>query len=95
MLNPPVNGKIHGLFSRLLSVLPVPFKANLVFKDFQDSPVYSSTFQACKNPVMYQVGLGLISGLSLFLLYVWERQRHWQECTNMQAYLNLHCSPMQ
>ena len=40
VLNPPVNGKIQGLF-----------KANLIFKTFQDSPVYSSTFQACANPV--------------------------------------------
>ena len=40
MLNPPVIGKIRGLL-----------KANLVFKDFSRSPVYSSTFQACANPV--------------------------------------------
>ena len=34
-------------FSRPLSVFQVLFKANLIFKDLQDSPVYSSTFQAC------------------------------------------------
>ena len=44
-------------FSRPMSVFPVLFKANLIFKtfqnkfNFQDSPVYSSTFQACVNPV--------------------------------------------
>ena len=37
-------------FSRPLSVFPVLFKANFIFMDFQDSPVYSSTFQACANP---------------------------------------------
>ena len=37
-------------FSRPLSVFQVLFKANLVFKDFSDSPVYTSTFQACANP---------------------------------------------
>ena len=33
-------------FSRPLST----FKANLFSRTFQDSPVYSSTFQACGNP---------------------------------------------
>ena len=33
-----------------LSVFQVLFKANFIFKDFQDSHVYSSTFQACANP---------------------------------------------
>ena len=37
-------------FSRPLSVFQVLFKANFIFKDFQDSPVYSSTFQACVDP---------------------------------------------
>ena len=37
-------------FTRLLSVFQVLFKANFIFKDFQNSPVYSSTFQACANP---------------------------------------------
>ena len=52
MLNPSVKGKIQGVF-RPLSVFQVLFKANLIFKDliFQDSPVYSCTFQACENPV--------------------------------------------
>ena len=36
-------------FSRPLSVNS--FQGNFFFKDFQDSPVYSSTFQACANPV--------------------------------------------
>ena len=37
-------------FPRLWSVFQVLFKANFIFKDFQDSHVYSSTFQACANP---------------------------------------------
>ena len=50
VLNRLANGKIQD-FSRPLSVFQVLFKANFIFKDFQDSPVYSSTFQACANPV--------------------------------------------
>ena len=38
-------------FSSPLSVIQVLFKANFIFNDFQDSPVYSSSFQACANPV--------------------------------------------
>ena len=38
-------------FSRLLSVFQVLFRQILFSKTFQDSPVYSSTFQACANPV--------------------------------------------
>ena len=40
-------------FSRPLSVFQVLFKANLILRTFQDSPVYSSTFQACANPAVY------------------------------------------
>ena len=50
MLNPPVNGKIQGLF-KAFECFQVTFKANLIFKDFEDSPVYLSTFKACANPV--------------------------------------------
>ena len=35
-------------FSRLLS----DFQGNLIFKDFQESPLNSSTFQACAHPVI-------------------------------------------
>ena len=49
MLNSPVNGKIQGL-SRPLSVFQVLFKANVFSRTFRDSPIYSSTFQACANP---------------------------------------------
>ena len=38
-------------FSRPLNVFQVLFKVNFIFKAFQDSLVYSSTFQACANPV--------------------------------------------
>ena len=36
-------------FSRLLSYFPVFFKADL--RTFKESPLNSSTFQACVNPV--------------------------------------------
>ena len=39
-------------FSRPLSVFQVLFKANLFSSTFQDSLVYSSTFQACANPAL-------------------------------------------
>ena len=50
VLNPPVNGKIQGLFKDFEYFSSTFFEANLIFKDFQDKPVYSSTFQACANP---------------------------------------------
>ena len=50
MLTPPVNGKIQGLF-KAFQCFQVLFTANLIFKDFQDSLVYSSHFQACASPV--------------------------------------------
>ena len=40
-------------FSRPLNVFQALFKANLFSKTFQDSPIYSSTFQACVNPVKW------------------------------------------
>ena len=40
-------------FSRSFSVFQVLFKANLFSRTFQDSLVYSSTFQACANPGVY------------------------------------------
>ena len=42
-------------FSRLLSDFLVLFKAYLMFKDFSRSPLNSSTFQACANPVLYLI----------------------------------------
>ena len=38
-------------FSRPFSDFPLLFKADLIFKDFQESPLNSSIFQACANPV--------------------------------------------
>ena len=48
LLNPPVNGKFKD-FSWPLSLFQVLFKVNFIFKAFQASPVYSSTFQGCAN----------------------------------------------
>ena len=51
-------------FSRPLSAFKVFFKANLIFRTFQDCPVYSSTFQACANPVTVSKDNGAVnSGL--------------------------------
>ena len=50
VLNHLANGKIQGLF-KTFECFQVLFKAVFIFKDFQDSHVYSSTFQACANPV--------------------------------------------
>ena len=49
MLNPPANDKIQGLFKAFECFLST-FKAIYFPRTFQDSPVYSSTFQACTNP---------------------------------------------
>ena len=38
-----------------LSVFQVLFKANFVSRTFQDSPVYSSTLQACANPLYVKI----------------------------------------
>ena len=38
-------------FSRLSSVFQVLLRQILFSRTLQDSPVYSSTFQACANPV--------------------------------------------
>ena len=44
LLNPPENGKNQGLFKAFECF------SNTFQGKFQDSPVYSSTFQACANP---------------------------------------------
>ena len=53
MLNTPVNGNIQAIFKAFEFFFTVLFKANFYFsRTFQDSPVYSSTFQACAKPVI-------------------------------------------
>ena len=51
-LNPPVNGKIQGLF-KAFECFPVLFKANLFFKDFSRQccifKYFSSLCQPCTN----------------------------------------------
>ena len=39
-------------FSRLLSDFPVLFKADLISGTFHESPLTSSNFKACANPVI-------------------------------------------
>ena len=53
VLNPTVNGKFKD-FSRLLSVFQVLSRQILFSKTLQDSPVHSSTFQACANPEHFE-----------------------------------------
>ena len=54
LLNPPVNGKFQGLFKAFVCFSStVQGKFYLFSRTFQDSLVYSSTFQACANPVLF------------------------------------------
>ena len=57
MLIPLANGKIKGLFNAF----------ECFSSTFQDSPVYSSTFQACENPEVGGVG-GL--GKDLYVMHL-------------------------
>ena len=50
LLNPPVNGKIQGLF-KAFEFFNFFSRQILFSRNFQDIPVYQSTFQACVNPV--------------------------------------------
>ena len=50
MLNLPINGKIQGIFNAFECFSS--FSRQILFsRAFQDSPVYSGTFQAFVNPV--------------------------------------------
>ena len=49
VLNPLANGKIQELF-KAFQCFSSTFQANFIWT-FQDNLVYSSTFQACANPV--------------------------------------------
>ena len=50
VLNPPVNGKIQGIFTSL-SIFQVLFKANLILKDFSRQSCifkyFSSLYEPC------------------------------------------------
>ena len=46
VLNHPIKSKIQGLF-KAFECFSSTFQGKF---NFQDSPVYSSTFQACANP---------------------------------------------
>ena len=52
VFTPPVNGKIQGLF-KAIKCFSSTFQGKF---NFQDSPIYSSTFQACANPGVCIVG---------------------------------------
>ena len=53
-------------FSRPLSDFPVLFKADLFFKDFSRSPLNSSTFQACANPVNFNTSENLCDNIMVY-----------------------------
>ena len=66
-LNPPVNGKIQGLFKTFECFLQLLFKANLFFNDFSKTVLY---IQVLFKPVgtlshMHIVSLELYSLISL------------------------------
>ena len=52
VLNPPVNGKIQGLF-KTYECFSSTVQGRLNLRTLQDSSVYSSTYQACANPVLW------------------------------------------
>ena len=52
MLNPPVNGKIQGLF-KALSVFQVLFKGSLIFKDFSRQSCIFKYFSSLCKPCVY------------------------------------------
>ena len=59
-LNPLANGKIQGLF-KAFECFSGTFQGNFYFqRTFQDSPVYSCTFQACANP-NFPISIGRMS----------------------------------
>ena len=49
-MNPPVNGKNSRTFQGIRVFFKYFSRQILFSRIFQDSPVYSSTFQACANP---------------------------------------------
>ena len=61
LLNPPVNGKIQGLFKAFESFSKYLSRQILFSRTFQDSVVYSSTFQECANYVIYTYGACFLS----------------------------------
>ena len=82
-------------FSRLLYDFPVLFKAYLIFKDFQESPLNSSTFQAgSTNPETAMVMLGWSVHLTTLFpgqawLSVWPvLSANTLACTWQQPFLN-------
>ena len=50
VLNPFANGKIQGFFNAFWVFFKYFSRQVLFSRTFQDSLVYSSTFQACANP---------------------------------------------
>ena len=50
VLNPSVNGKIQGLF-KAFEGFSSTFQGKFNYQRLFKSPVYTSTFQACANPV--------------------------------------------
>ena len=57
VLNLLANGKIPGLFKAFECFFKYFSMQFLFSRTFQDSPVYSSTFQACVNPTTYSINM--------------------------------------
>ena len=73
MLSPTKNSRIQGLF-KAFECFPVFFKTDLIFKycTFQESPLNSSTFQACVNPDLVSVELIKSQGKNIGILLLKE-----------------------
>ena len=50
VLNPPVDGKIQGLFKAFESIFHVLFKASLIFKDFSRQTCIFKYFSSLCEP---------------------------------------------
>ena len=79
LLNPPVNGKIHGLFSRPLSVFQVLFKVKSIFKDFSRQSYifkyFSSLHEPCRINVLAQ-GHNTVTPVRLQPAAPWSQVKH-------------------
>ena len=65
--SPPVNGKNQGLF-KTFECFSSTFQGKSIFQGRQDSPVYSSTFQACANPAYFL--FSIIAGAMLAVSFI-------------------------
>ena len=86
MLNPLTNGKIQGLF-KAYGCFSSTFQGTIFSRTFQDSPVYSSTFQACANPVQYMSIIREAASRSSSLFWrTFDKQFRLRQAANVQSW---------